>query len=195
MLISPSFLSRPNPLYLCLVIMSIECSIYLKSMATFALSSLWRQRLHIPDALSILHDAAIAAEESHPRHALNALAYPLVLILVRLVHECLGLVVRIKIVANEVVVAMVPDTVHKRAKLASIAEGIGRDGLKDLFKSRVDGVAAVVVVVAKVLDGFGEVAEEEDVRVADFAGDFDLEEKVSLGEERGDLRNGFAHWA
>ena len=69
---------------------------------------------------------------------------------------------------------MVHDAVHERAELASIAKGIGLDSLEDLFKRRIDGVAAVVVVVAKVLDGLGEVAEEEDVRVANFAGDFDL---------------------
>jgi hypothetical protein len=34
--------------------------------------------------------------------------------------------------------------------------------------------------VAEVLDVFGEIAEEEDVLVADFAGNFDLEMLVSM---------------
>ena len=136
--------------------------------------SLRRQRLDIPNALRILQNAAIAAKEAHAAHALDALAHPLVLVLERLVDQGLGLDVGIEVVADEVVVAMVEDAVDQRAELASVAKDVGLDGIEDLLERGVDGVAAVVVVVAQVLDALGQVAEEKDIRVADFAGNFNL---------------------
>ena len=55
-----------------------------------------------------------------------------------------------------------------------VAKGIGFDGGEDFREVRVEREGAVVVRVAEVFDVFGEVAEEEDVGVADFAGYFDL---------------------
>jgi len=67
------------------------------------------------------------------------------------------------------------DGADERRELALVAKGAGADRVEDLLEVRVDGVGAVGVRVAEVFDIFGEVAEEEDVGFADFAGDFDLE--------------------
>ena len=109
------------------------------------------------------------------------------MIFVRLIDERLGLVVRVEIVADEVVISVIHDTVNQGAELACIAKGVRLDGLEDLFESGIDDVAAVIMVVAEVLDGLGEVAEEEDVRVADFAGDLDLGMNVSLARRYEDI--------
>lgn len=69
---------------------------------------------------------------------------------------------------------MVADGADEGGELVGVAEGVGLDGLEDFGQIRVDGVGAIVVCVAQVLDVFGQVAEEEDVVFVDFAGDFDL---------------------
>ena len=74
---------------------------------------------------------------------------------------------------------MIYDGADKGGELVCVTEGTGADGVEDLLEVRVDGVLTVVVGVAEVLDVLGEVAEEEDVRVANFAGNFDLK-MVSL---------------
>jgi hypothetical protein len=51
--------------------------------------------------------------------------------------------------------------------------------LEDLFELFVQLVVAVHVGVAELVDVFAQVAEEEDVVLADLAGDFDLSSSVS----------------
>lgn len=82
--------------------------------------------------------------------------------------------VAVEIVADQVIVAVVADGADEGGELVGVAEGVGLDGLEDFGQIRVDGVGAIVVCVAQVLDVFGQVAEEEDVVFVDFAGDFDL---------------------
>lgn len=69
---------------------------------------------------------------------------------------------------------MINDAVKKRRKRARIAEGTRVDAVKHGSESRVELVFLVEVSVAELIDIFGEVAEEEDVVLADFARDFDL---------------------
>ena len=69
---------------------------------------------------------------------------------------------------------MVDDGVAEGGEAAGVAKGVGFDGGEDLGEGGVEGEGAVVVGVAEVFDVFGQVAEEEDVGFADFAGDFDL---------------------
>ena len=132
-------------------------------------------RLHVPDHLRILVNAPIAAEEAHARHARDALGHPLVLILVRRVDQLVRLAVAVEVVRHEVVVAVVDDAVDEGGELAGVAEAAGLDGVKDFAQPVVQLVFAVKMVVAEVFDVFGKVAEEEDVGVANFASDFDLE--------------------
>ena len=135
-----------------------------------------RQRLYIPDALRILLNASVATEEAHPRHARDALGDPLVLILVRLVDERVRLDITIEVVADKVIVAVVADGADEGRELVGVTESVGLDGLEDFDEVRVYGVGSVVVRVTQVFDVFGQVAKEEDVVLADLAGDFDLVE-------------------
>lgn len=77
---------------------------------------------------------------------------------------------------------MLGDGGDERVELGRVAEEAGVDGVEDGGEVRVEfeGVWVVVVevAVAEVADVFGEVAEEEDVLVADFAGYFDLLKRV-----------------
>lgn len=79
-----------------------------------------------------------------------------------------------EIVGDEIIVSVLGDGRHERGELAGVAEGAGCDGVEDFGEVRVEVEAAVEVAVAELFDVFGEVAEEEDVLFADFAGDFNL---------------------
>ena len=135
---------------------------------------LGRHGLHVPDTIRVFHYTAITGEESHAGHAGNALADPLVLVLVGLVDKVLGLDIAVKVVADQIIVAVVGDGVDQGRELVLVAEAAAANGVKDLGQVRVDVEMAIVVRVAEVLDVFGQVAEEENVGVTDFAGDFDL---------------------
>lgn len=70
---------------------------------------------------------------------------------------------------------MIDDAVAEGVEARGVAEGSRADGGEDAGEVWVEGEGvAVGVGVAEVFDVFGEVAEEEDVGFADFAGDFDL---------------------
>ena len=134
-----------------------------------------RQRLHVPDHVRILLNAAITGEKPHAAHARDALADPLLLILVRLIDEVLRLDIAVEVVADEVVIAVVDDAVAEGREAARVAEHAALDRVEDFGEIRVQlERPAVVVRVPQVFDVFGQVAEEEDVRFADFACDFDL---------------------
>lgn len=83
----------------------------IRSLHSSPPSLLRRQRLHIPDHVRILLDAAIAAEEAHPRYTRDALANPLLLVFIRLIHQFLRLDIAVEIIADEIVVAVVGDAV------------------------------------------------------------------------------------
>ena len=134
-----------------------------------------RQGLRIPDLLGILINTSIAREEPHAAHASNALLQPSILILESLVDQTVGLDVRREVVRHQIVIAMVRDAVAERGEPTGVAEGSRFDGGEHLGEVRVQLEGAVVVRVPEVLDVLGQVAEEEDVGVADLAGDFDLE--------------------
>lgn len=69
---------------------------------------------------------------------------------------------------------MLDDAVEEGGEGARVAEGARVDGIEDLGEGRLQLVVVVEVGMAEVFDVFGEVAEEEDVLLADLAGDFDL---------------------
>ena len=76
---------------------------------------------------------------------------------------------------------MLVDGVDKGGEVALVAECAALDGVEDFLELGVELEIAVEVVVTEIFDVFGEVAEEEDVLFADFAGDFNLEYRVSYG--------------
>jgi hypothetical protein len=131
-------------------------------------------RLYIPDALRILVNAAVGAEEAHPGDAGDGLGDPLLLVLVRLVDQRVRLDVAVEVVRHQVVVAVVADRGDQTGKVLRVAEGPLLDGLEDLGKVGVDVVRAIRVRVAEVLDIFGQVAKEENVVLTNFTRDLDL---------------------
>lgn len=133
-----------------------------------------RHRLNIPDRVRILLDTSIAAEKSHPAHARDTFADPLILILIRLIHERMRRDVRVEIVRDKIIVPMVGDGTAQGAESAGVAKRVGFDGVEDFRKVGVQRKGAEVVGVAKVFDVFGEIAEEEDVGVANLARYFNL---------------------
>ena len=82
--------------------------------------------------------------------------------------------ITIKIIAHEVIIAMLGDGITESGEAARVAKRVGFDGVEDAGEVGVEGEGAVGVGVAEVFDVFGEVAEEEDVVGGDFAGYFDL---------------------
>ncbi len=132
-------------------------------------------RLDVPNHIGVLLDASIAAEKPHPAHADDALADPLVVVLVRFVHQGVSLDVTVEIVADEVVISLVDDGITQRREPVGVAEPPGFDGIKHLGQIRVERERAVVVGVTQILHVFGQIAEKEDVRVPDFPGDFNLQ--------------------
>ena len=132
------------------------------------------QRLRIPDLLGILINAPIGGEKPHPRHTSNALLQPSVLVLEGLIDQPVRLDVRGEVVRHQVVVAVIRDAVAECGEAARVAEHAGLDSLEDLGEVRVELEVAVLVSVAEIFHVLSQVAEEEDVGFADFAGDFDL---------------------
>jgi len=94
----------------------------------------------------------------------------------------MSLAIADKVVADKVVIAMIDDAIHERGEGASVAEGVLLDGVENFGKGGLELILAVDVGVAELVDVFGEVAKEEDVVLADFAGDFNLS-SVSLVDQ------------
>ena len=149
----------------------------------FAIPLVRNKRLNVPNHIRILLDAPVAAEEAHPADARDALFDPGVLVLVRLVHERVRLDVAVEVVGDEVVVALVDDGVAQGAEAARVAELTALDGVEHFREVGVDFEVAIGVSVAEVFDVLGEVAEEEDVRFADFAGDFNVGSVASTDDQ------------
>ena len=82
--------------------------------------------------------------------------------------------VGVEVIRDEVVVAVLIDGANERREVRAVAEHVVSDCLEDTLQIRVQLEVAVEVAVTQILDVFGEIAEEEDVLLADFTGDFDL---------------------
>jgi hypothetical protein len=86
----------------------------------------------------------------------------------------LRLDVRRKVIRNEVVVAVLNDAVDESREFLSVAENAVVDVVEDNGELGIELVVAVEMGMSEVLDVFCEVAEEEDVVLADLTGDFNL---------------------
>ena len=107
------------------------------TVRTLARLLLRRQGLNIPDHIRILLDAPIAREETHAAHAADTLADPLVLILVRLVYQCLRLDVACKVIAHKVVIPIESDGIAESVETTGVAKGVGPNRVKDTGEIRV----------------------------------------------------------
>ena len=77
---------------------------------------LLHQWLNVPDALRILINAPVAAEEAHSSHRQDSLGGPCLRVLVRLINQLLSLDVRRKVIRDEVVVSVLDDAVEECAE-------------------------------------------------------------------------------
>lgn len=91
-----------------------------------------------------------------------------------------------KVVRHQIVIPMLLHRRDQRGEMVRGPKGIRADEVEDRFEVCVQGVRSVGVCVAQVFDVFGEVAEEEDVLLADFAGYFDLDEGLT-GWQKGEI--------
>jgi hypothetical protein len=130
--------------------------------------------LNIPNALSVLVNAPVTREETHARHSGDALRCPLLRVLIAFVDELLCLDVRVEVVRDEVVVAVLDNAVDQRGEALTVAEPPSADAVENGGELRVELVVRVDMGVAQVFHIFSEVAEEEDVLLANLTGDFDL---------------------
>ena len=81
----------------------------------------------------------------------------------------MGRDIRVEIVRDQVIVAMVGDGAAQGAEPVGVAKRVRLDGVEDFGEVGVERKGAEGVGVAEVFDVFGKVAEEEDVGVANFA--------------------------
>lgn len=132
------------------------------------------QRLDIPDTISVLISHTVHGKEAHAGHRCNRLGQPLFLIQEGFIDHLLRGDVGVKVIGDEVVISVLLDGVRERGEIIFVAEHIVLDSVKDALELRVQLEVAVEVSVAELFDILGEIAEEEDVLLADFAGDFDL---------------------
>ena len=137
------------------------------------------QRLNIPNAFRVLLNASITCKETHSCHACDALANPLILVLVRGVDQVMRLQVTLEVVGDEVVVAMFSNAADEGRECSYVAKLAALNYVEDLLQLRVDIILAIEVCVAKVFNILCQIAEEKDVLIARLARDFDLQ-KVSL---------------
>jgi hypothetical protein len=157
-------------------------NLQLSLLQAACLTLLWCQRLHVPDTLRILVDATITAEESHSSNANNSLANPLILVLIGLVDQCLSRDIGFKVVGDEVVVTMILDCANQGTERTRVAKCTLFYLVKDLGKVGINGMAAIIVSMTKILNILSEISEQEDVFLANFTSDFDLR-IVSISNE------------
>ncbi len=115
---------------------------------TYSLLNL--ERLQIPDHISVLLDAPVAAEEAHSSHTSNALLEPSILVLVRFINQLVRLDITVEIVRHKVVITLVDDAIAESGELASVAKFATFDGIEHLCEVRIELEVAVVVSVAEI---------------------------------------------
>jgi len=79
--------------------------------------------------------------------------------------------ITLEIIRHQVVIPVVHDGVDQRRELSRVTKHALADSVEDALQRGVELEVAVEMLVAQVLDVFGEVAKEEDVFFAGFAGD------------------------
>lgn len=82
--------------------------------------------------------------------------------------------VGVEIVRDKIVVTVLFDRACERGEVSLVTKHVVFDCVEDTLQLWVQLEAPVEVSVAQILDVFGEVAEKEDVLLANFTGDFDL---------------------
>jgi hypothetical protein len=143
-------------------------------IGTVGFSLRGREWLDVPDHLCVLVDAPIAGEEAHPSDAGDALCDPFLLVLIRLIDELLRLTITVEVVRDEVVVAMLNNPIHESREVIGIAKGALLDGVEDVAEGFIKLVSPIHVSVTEILHVLRQIAEEEDVVLANFSRDFNL---------------------
>ena len=90
-----------------------------------------RQRLNIPDTISILVGNAIHGEEAHARNRGNRLSQPLLLVLESLIDHILRGDVGVEIIRDKIVVTVLFDRGCQSGEVTLVAESVALDGVED----------------------------------------------------------------
>lgn len=85
-----------------------------------------------------------------------------------------------EVVADQIIVAVGLNRANKSGEGTNVAEGVGLDAVEDGLEFWINWWSVVIMCVAQVLNVFGQVAEEEDVVLADLAGDLNLHLALAL---------------
>lgn len=102
------------------------------------------------------------------------------MVLVCLVDQVLRLDVARKVVRDEVVVAVVNDTIDQRRECIGVAELATTDRVKNTLQGGVELEARIAMCMAEVLHVLGQIAEQEDILLAYLTSDFNLNSSVSV---------------
>lgn len=102
------------------------------------------------------------------------------MVLVCLVDQVLRLDVARKVVRDEVVVAVVDDTIDQRRECIGVAELATANRVKDTLQGGVELEARIAVCMAEVLHVLGQIAEQEDILLAYLTSDLNLDSSVSV---------------
>lgn len=86
----------------------------------------------------------------------------------------MGLDIAVEVVRNEIIVTLVSDRIAESNKVRRFAETATFDGIEDFGEIMIELEFPIIVSVTKILDVFGEGAEEKNVGFTDFPGDLDL---------------------
>lgn len=132
------------------------------------------QWLHVPDALRIFVDAAVAAEEAHTGYRGDRLLDPLLLVAVGIIYQVMRLDIAVEIIRHQIVIAVVADSRNHGAKVVRSAESALLNLLEDLLKVTVDGVGSISVRVTQVFDILGQGTEQENVVLTNFTSNLNL---------------------
>jgi hypothetical protein len=89
--------------------------------------------------------------------------------------------VRVEVIRDEVIVTMLFDRRNQGRERGGIAKRALLDSVEYTLQLRVQLEAAIEVSMAEVLHIFCEVAEEEDVLLANLTSNFDLEKELASG--------------
>ena len=87
----------------------------------------------------------------------------------------MSLNVRIEVIRDQVVVSMICDATAQCREAVGVSKHASLDRVEDLCKVWIELEIAKVMSVAEILNVFCEVTKKEDIGLANFTGDLDLQ--------------------
>lgn len=131
--------------------------------------------LDVPDLGAVLGDGSVAAELSGLGDALNGHRGPLLLVSVGVVGLCLGIKVRVKIEAGDVVVSAVAKRVNDVVHDLDVAEEAALDSLEYSAESRSDVASLTFIkLLTDSVNTFDTLTENKHILLSNLFCDFNV---------------------